>query len=175
MPLNYLNLDEETRSHMNQEINFDKQHNNFYFGKNLTAEGQNVWPSLLEESVAYDDEWLEHQIQMRHLLEQFTTRRNPKGGISQVRVPVNAAQRLAEGEFNRLYARGVALRVVAGGGGNVEVYRARDSENPRPESEALIGRRFDAAEVLEDLRTNQGANTVFGVPGGPNSGLSIKL
>ena len=57
----------------------------------------------------------------------------------------------------------------------IEVCRVRESARPRPESECKIGERVDATMLLEDLRNNPGQNTFSGIPGGVNSGLSVKL
>ena len=91
----------------------------------------------------------------------------------QAKVPVTGAQTLAEGEFNRLYARGLCSAVLSEGGEFVEAYRARESTNPRQESEAIIGRRFSAQAVLDDLRSSQGVDSALGISR-PNSGISIK-
>jgi hypothetical protein len=92
----------------------------------------------------------------------------------QARVPVTAAQTLAEGEFNRLYVRGLCSLVLSEGGSEIEAYRARYSENPRSASIAIIGRRFSAEKILHDLRLSQGVDSAFGLPAGPNSGISAK-
>ena len=102
-------------------------------------------------------------------------RNNPRGGTTQVRMPKNAPEMLAEGEFNRLYARGVCRRAIAQGIEEVTIYRAKDVSNPRPESEMKIGTRVNAKLLLEDLRTHQGVDPALGLPGGPNSGLSVRL
>lgn len=90
------------------------------------------------------------------------------------RVPENAHETLAEGEFNRFYMRGLC-RAAMEDGITVEAYRARASANPRPESEALVGREFVPAQLLADLRQHIGVDTAFGLPPGPNSGLSARL
>jgi len=48
-------------------------------------------------------------------------------------------------------------------------------ENPRPQSEALIGSTVDSQKLLLDLRQSIGVEPALGVPPGPNSGLSIKI
>jgi hypothetical protein len=58
---------------------------------------------------------------------------------------------------------------------DVVIYRARASAHPRPESEELIETMIDAADLLEDLRLNTGEEPELGVPGGPNSGISVHL
>jgi hypothetical protein len=55
-----------------------------------------------------------------------------------------------------------------------EVYRGKDVQNPRPESQALIGRRLPAQSLLDDLRTAQGVEPALGLPPGPNSGLTVR-
>ena len=60
-------------------------------------------------------------------------------------------------------------------GKEVEIYRARISQNPRPESERLIGQKPNPEQILKDLRDNKGVEAAFGLPNGPNSGLSIKI
>lgn len=92
-----------------------------------------------------------------------------------MKVPINAPQRLAEGEFNRFYIRGLCLRALDEGKSTVVVYRARHSSSPRLESEELIGSAFDAKALLEDLRESPGVDTALGLPPGPNSGLSARL
>ncbi|WP_114192497.1 hypothetical protein [Edaphovirga cremea] len=174
MALNYLDLDNNTRKFMMEEIQYDKDNDNFYRSNYLTPHGKEQWPSLLEESIAHDDAWLEKQIQRRGLLAQYHTRKKPTGGTTQAKVPVTAAATLAEGEFNRLYARGLCARVIEEGGQTVEVYRARASVNPRPESQAIIGKNFIARDIIHDLRTHPGVDSALGVPQGPNSGISIK-
>lgn len=174
MALNYLDLNSDTRKFMLSEIEYDKEHDNFYRSNYLTPQGKEQWPGLLEESIEHDDAWLEDEIKRRRLLAEFHTRRTPSGGTTQARVPFTAATTLAEGEFNRLYARGLCASVIAEGGQTVEAYRARASVKPRPESEAIIGKKFIARDVLHDLRTHAGVESALGVPPGPNSGISVK-
>ncbi|QMV51884.1 hypothetical protein [Ewingella americana] len=175
MALNYLDLDQTTRQFMSEEIQYDKQNDRFYLSNYLTTRGKEIWPTLLEEAIQQDDAWLEKEIQNRGLLAEFYPRRKPKSEeMTQARVPYTAAQTLAEGEFNRLYARGLSSRAISEGDEFVEAYRARHSEKSRPESEAIIGAKFKPQNILDDLRNNTGVETALGVPPGPNSGISIK-
>ena len=89
-------------------------------------------------------------------------------------MPWNAAQTLAEGEFNRFYIRAVRRATLEDGGETVEVYRAKAVADPRPDSEAKIGALVNAAVLLADLRQNIGIDTALGLPNGPNSGLSVR-
>jgi hypothetical protein len=82
---------------------------------------------------------------------------------------------LAEGDFNRYYMRGVALRAMEEGRDVVEVYRARLSLEPRQESAKLEGHRLPAREVLNYLRGEPSANPDVTALGRTNSGLSVRL
>lgn len=170
MALNLIDLNDNTRRYMATEVQYDEENNNFYFSNYLSDYGKSVWASLLGESVQYDDEWLENEIQSRGLLAQFYPKRRPNSSeLMQARVPITAAKTLAEGEF-----RGLCAAVASEGGEFVEAYRTRESANPRPESEAIIGKHFAPLEILNDLRSNPGVGSALGVPSGPNSGISIK-
>jgi hypothetical protein len=87
----------------------------------------------------------------------------------------NAHEMLGEGEFNRFYIRGLCLRAIEDGIPDVEVYRAKPVDSPRPESQALIGQRIKAEALLQDLRARTNVEPALGCPPGPNSGLSVRL
>lgn len=113
-------------------------------------------------------------IRSEGLLASHSTRQGKNGPI-QVKVPITAAETLSEGEFNRFYIRGLCARAIEDGVDAVIVYRARVSTRPRPESEARIGTPLSPAAVLQDLRQRIGTDTALAVPGGVNSGLSVRL
>lgn len=176
MPLKLVDLVPETRTHMLEEIERDIGDGELYLSQRLDDEGRNKYPDLLKESVtSHDDEWLSSQIRQNGLLKATEQKKGRGGvGMTTARVPVTAAETLAQGEFNRFYIRGLCVRAIAEGK-KLEVYRARLSSNPRPESEAMIGTIVAPEKLLYDLRINIGVDTVLGLPAGPNSGLSVKL
>jgi hypothetical protein len=89
--------------------------------------------------------------------------------------PITAAQTFAEGEFNRFYIRGLCRRAIEDRIGELVIYRAKEVAKPRRESETRIASKVPAEKLLDDLRGNIGVETALGIPGGPNSGLSVKL
>lgn len=183
MALTFSNLNPIIRLLMVEEINLDISLNKLYQGKRLTTFGLQNWPVALKSAAevgndATLDVWL-GQFGRLEASEPYTVK-----GITRMRkVPVTAAQTFAEGEFNRFYIRAVCrqamnLEAVNQGTGFVTAYRARYSENPRPESVAIEGQQFNAQSVLLDLRENtsvDGVNTALGMPPGPNSGMSVRL
>ncbi len=92
-----------------------------------------------------------------------------------VRVPITAPDTLAEGEFNRFFVRGLCVKAIEDGIPEVEVYRGKQVNQPRPQSEAMIGKRISAKRLLDDLRVSQGVEPALGLPPGPNSGLTVRL
>ncbi len=176
MGLNFVNLDEITRRYMIEELESDIINSKLYISTRLSPIGRQDYNSLLREAIkSYNDAWLASQLGENGRLNKSEERRKPSGGTSIVKVPVNAADMLGEGEFNRFYARGLCLKAIADGTGKVIVYRAKDVRNPRTESEKMIGKEIDAEALLNDLRSSIGVEPSLGLPPGPNSGLSVRL
>jgi len=176
MGLNYLNLDARTRVLMLEEIDSDNNSGRLFTSDRLSETGRNDYPALLRDAAqSRDDSWLAMQLKLNSRLNAMEQKRKPTGGFYMARVPVIAAETMAEGEFNRFYIRGLCRRAIEGGMTEVEVYRAKPVEKPRTESMAKIGARVSATALLADLRDNIGVDTALGLPSGPNSGLSIKL
>jgi hypothetical protein len=176
MAIQYENLDEVTRGLMIEEIDRDLgPPDSLYRGSYLSERGKQDWPALLREAASnYNDDWLAAQLRFQNRLLHQTPRKKPKGGFTMVDVPVTAHITLSEGEFNRFYIRAVCRRALSPGAYKVMVYRGRHSDEPRPESETMIGTFKDAQKLLNDLRESYKVDEVFGLPK-PNSGLSIKL
>lgn len=175
MSIRYDSLDRSVRDAMIQELQLDISSGSLYVSQRLSDEGAQAWPQILREAFeTYDDGWIAATLRSRTLLREYEQRRKPKGGFTTAQVPYTAADTLAEGEFNRFYARGLCASVLASGGTDVEVYRGKEVQNPRPESEAMIGQRLPARQLLEDLRVSQGVEPALGLPRGPNSGLTVR-
>lgn len=173
MALAYRNLDARTRQEMANELAVDVAADDVYKSLRLNGNGRDRWVDLLGSAAAqHDDAWLAGQIRSESLLEKKeTASRNGKTFVKSV--PVTAPETLAEGEFNRLYIRGLCARAIAEGIKSLIVYRARESENPRPGSEAMIGVQLDPTALLEDLRKSKGKEPSI-LPY-VNSGLSVRL
>ncbi|MFL5631661.1 MAG: hypothetical protein ACJ77T_10430 [Gemmatimonadaceae bacterium] len=174
MPLQYENLDPTTRRYALSELDHDLATNAFHVSDRLRPTAIADYQRLLRDAVRYyDDRWLEEHAS--DLLIEVENRRTRTGGTTTARVPQMAARMLAEGDFNRYYMRGVCLRAIEEGRQIVEVYRARLSVEPRPESAELEGRRVPAAEVLDHLRGPLSADPSVAPLGRTNSGLSVRL
>ncbi len=177
MSLYLENLDERTRQLMLAEMEYDIAHNQLHISPFLSGQGQRDYVSLLREAIQNgNDETLAEKLREHRRILRTLPRRNPKGGYSIAATPENAAQVLAESEFNRYYIRALARRAIEDGISELVIYRAKPVANPRPESEARIETSLPPEELLEDLRAHPGDEPpALGVPSGPNSGLSVRL
>jgi hypothetical protein len=174
MPLQYENLDPTTRRFALAELDADLATGDFHSSERLRPTAIADYQRLLYDALRYyDDRWLEERAS--DLLIDVEPRRTRSGGQTAVKVPEMAARMLAEGDFNRYYMRGVSQRAIDEGRQVVEVYRARLSLEPRPESARLEGNRLPASAVLDYLRGQRGAAADITPLGRPNSGLSVRL
>lgn len=175
MSINYESLDDRVKILMVEELKLDQSKGTLYISKRLTEEGAEGWVALIREAIEqHDDSWLASQLRSKNYIRTHEQRRKPSGGFTLAKVPRTAHDTMAEGEFNRFYARGLCLYVLESGGSEVEIYRGKQVENPRPESQAMIGHKLSASQLLEDLRKSPGVEPALGLPPGPNSGLTIR-
>lgn len=134
MSIRYESLDVAVRAAMVRELEQDLTNGTLYISPRLTEAGAQAWPQILREAAEqHDDAWIASTLRSRSLMRTEEQRRKPKGGFTTAKVPHTAPDTLAEGEFNRLYARGLCADVLASGGAEVEVYRGKNVQNPRPE------------------------------------------
>lgn len=177
MALYLENLDDRTRQLMLDEMEYDIANNQLHISPFLSGQGQRDYTNLLREALKNgNDETLAENLRQHRRILRTLPRRNPKGGYSISATPENAAQVLAESEFNRYYIRALARRAMEDGIPELVIYRAKPVGNPRPESEARIETSLPPEELLEDLRSHTGDEVpALGVPSGPNSGLSVRL
>lgn len=169
--MNLIHLDARTRALMRAEVETDCASGQLYVSERLSPTGQEAWPNLLLAAIDHGDaRTLAAELQRPGILNAMTMRKT-----GPARMPRDAHETLAEGEFNRYYMRAVCRRALEDGVTEVEVYRAKAVVRPRPESQAKLGTRVNAEVLLADLRTHIGVDTALGLPAGPNSGLSVRL
>jgi hypothetical protein len=174
MGIRYENLNDATRTYMLQEIALGGH----YISPRLKPEGNAAWSELLREGAqSYTDDWIGLQLLTRgyFLDSEFYTRGGKTFSIQFNKE--HAAQQLAEGEFNRYYIRALCLRAKDDGKDSLVIYRGKEVREPRPESEAKIGRSISIDVLLPVLRSNDFVTieAALGVPGGPSSGLTCRL
>ncbi len=171
MGLSYKNLDSETRKFMLEEDALGGH----YQSPRVEDGRMQEWLAIFREALAsQSDDWLAEEANRRGLMKSYESRTR-SGKTTTVKVPHNAAQQLAEGEFNRYYLRGIASRALNEGRTNLRVYRGKEVSVPRPESEAKIGTLIGAVTILSELRKSDFVDNALGLPSGPNSGLTAEI
>ena len=169
-------LTPEIRGLMFEEFEADVAAGRHYVSPRLTDAGRVTWPYLMRDAIrGHDPEWLAAELDRAGAFVHAKPQTHA-GKEVRHRTPENAAEVLAETEFNRYYVRAVCRAAIDRDGedAEVEVYRGRESSAPRPRSEDKVGDRLRAADLLADLRANIPANKL-GVPGGFGSGVTVRL
>jgi hypothetical protein len=177
MALYFENLDDRTRQLMLAEMEYDIANHQLHISPFLSGQGQRDYENLLRDALrSGTDETLADSLREHRRILRTLPRRNPSGGYSIAATAENAAQVLAESEFNRYYIRALARRALEDGISELVIYRAKPVATPRPESEARLETSLAPQELLEDLRSHPGdERPSLGVPSGPNSGLTVRL
>jgi hypothetical protein len=104
--LQYPDLDGTTRQYMLEELELDVKQDRLYVSPRLSGTGIADYPAVLKSAIeSGDDASLAVELRKNGRLNATEQRRKPKGGYTTAAVPVTAADTLAEGEFNRFYAR----------------------------------------------------------------------
>ncbi len=134
MALYFENLDDRTRQLMLDEMEYDITNHQLHISPFLSGQGQRDYENLLREALqSGDDETLAQSLREHRRILRTLPRRNPNGGDSIAATAENAAQVLAESEFNRYYIRALARRAIEDGIPELVIYRAKPVTTPRPE------------------------------------------
>jgi len=157
------------------EIESDIGESKLYISDRLTSYGRQDFSRLLQEAArSHDEVWLAGQLGADGMFNASLTRCTARG-LATVKMPRNANETLAEGEFNRYYLRALCVFALRNNIRRLRIYRAKAVSRPGAEAQALVGKWIDAERLLDALRTNMGDEAVSGLPGGLNSGLSAEL
>ncbi|HEX2065878.1 MAG TPA: hypothetical protein VHI93_03605 [Candidatus Thermoplasmatota archaeon] len=143
-----------------------------YSGTQLSGAGRAAYPNLLRETLrGSTPEWLGDRLPGLFNSHHEYVR---LGKIVRATVPLDAPRKLAGGEFNRFYMRGLCRRAQTEGVKGLEIYRALAVADPRPESEAAIGKIVGPTSLLGELREPPNTAKFLHLPGGPTSGISVR-
>src|SRR5438128_2340410 len=94
--LKLINLDDQTRRYMLEELTLDLQQGSLYYSPRLTSSGVRKYPGFLQDAIrAHDDFWLECELRAHECIRTTEVRHNGRGSSIST-VPVSAAQTLAE-------------------------------------------------------------------------------
>lgn len=168
------NLDQTSRKYMLESIEEAESSEDIYYSTRFNEAGRKNWVPLLKvATLEHDEHWLAYQLEIGDMMKGLESARKPSGGYTTKHVPDTAAGTMAEGQFNRFYILGLCRRARSEGTQNLIVYRARESADPRKESEDLVGKSLSIDEVeaqLKDIGASFKSPLVK-----PNSGISVRL
>lgn len=171
MEYNFLDLNKEIRNLMKEEVLFDLNEGILSKSTRFNDEGGSRYSDILFKNIENGDE----ETLSKELAGLFKTKEishDKKGNIIEKDVPVDASKNFANTEFNRFYMRGLCVFALKNNK-DLEIYRAKESQNHRAESDNLLGSKIDnIQESLTILRDNK---NYYNFIAKPNSGLSLKL
>lgn len=177
MAFNFTELNDNVRKFMLEEFESDLATNQLYKSSRFTEQGKEEYPAILKEALMSGT--VESLVSALHDKGLFNAKEQSTGkniGKYVKDVPDTAHITFAEGQFNMFYMRGICLSAIENSK-RVEIYRAKEVDAPRPESEEKVRSRtpLDPTVELELLRkVGRGNFDVELAVGRPNSGLSLK-
>ena len=168
------NLDDATRFSMLEAIEEAQNTGNIYYSTRFNQSGKNEWLPLLKQAAQeFNEHWLAYQLESKKLMKDFEGARTSSDVYTIKHVPHTAAQTIAEGQFNRFYMLGICKRARVEGITHLEIYRAKERSEPRPESQSLIGNQLSIDEIeiqLKEVKASFNSPLIK-----PNSGLCVRL
>lgn len=174
MAFQFQELTPAVRRLMLDELYDDMAQGRVVYSRRLRPGTEAQWDALLDEAIQERTEgWLTHQLTRADILKSHEERHLASGTVVEAKVPWTAAQTLAEGEFNRYYARAICRLAKERGLTYVEVYRAKPVLAPRRRSQRFVGTLFHAETLYLDLRAHPEGSSALGLLA-PNSGLSVR-
>ena len=142
---------------MLEELLWAFENEKFYPSKHFTELGDKEYPRLLQEALAAGTpDTLEESLNVPVYWQPGS--------------PSNAIQTFAWDEFNKYYMRALCQLKHEHPECDLVIARGRESVNPKPGSNRLLGKTENASRFLHRLRGAPKVN-----PFGANSGLTLEL
>lgn len=177
MAFKFGELNSTVRKRMVSELEKDIAEGGLYMSARFNEQGIKSYPSLLKEALTFGtEETLAKALGEGGLFKNKEVSTGKNIGSYSKSVPDTAHMTFAEGQFNFYYMRGVCLLAIEDSR-MVEIYRAKEVETPRPDSEEKLRLKtpLNPTTQLELLRKVAKGNFDIELAiGRPNSGLSLK-
>jgi len=166
-------LDNKTRETMKEELERDLNGDGPYQSPRLTSEGLRQFPELLKKAIdSVNDLSFSNDLKPYFKSIEIYIR---KGRQYKRKIPSDAHLVLGQGQFNIYYMRAICQIALSQGIEEVEIYRAKQSNEPRRSSQLQIGSKINAIDLLDELRNTSEFGSKNFLIGLPNSGLSVKF
>lgn len=172
-PFHLHQLDNKTREIMKKELEMDLNGNGPYKSPRLNSEGVRQFPDSLKDAIESGN-GISFSNALRQYFKSFESYIR-KGRQFKRKIPSDAHLVLGQGQFNIYYMRAICQIALSQGIKEVEIYRAKQSKEPRRSSQVQIGSKLGAIKLLKELRnTSEFGSKEFQI-GLPNSGLSVRF
>jgi len=150
---------------MIEEIDHSIGRNELYRYEEFTDDGWKKYPELLRKAAQEgDDDFLGVTLYHNNCFRLDAHR--------------ESYTKFAELEFNKFYIRALCRRAIDEGK-KLQVYRAKEEEEPNPELQGNIGKVIELEGLLIELREQEEKGTplerVLGIDLEPDSGISVRL
>jgi hypothetical protein len=171
MKYNFLDLNEEIRSLMKEEVAFDLDNGILSKSTRFNDKGNIEYSDILLKNIENGDEET-MSFQLVGLFKAKEISHDKKGNKIEKDIPSDANKNFANTEFNRFYMRALCVFALKNNK-SLEIYRAKDSLSHRLESDNSLNTKIEnVQETLMMLRDNK---EYYNFIAKPNSGLSLKI
>lgn len=176
--MNFEELDDTTRKWMREEFKTEREGENPPNSELMTDKGLSEFPRIMEEQIKNGNEVTLENALLSSIFWKPSTTRHRKGKPYEVSInPKSAARMFALTEFNILYVRGLARRLMEEGVEKCQVYRAEPAIEPRCECKMYENQIFDVKKIYDGHRAKYHPKpnpTAFSIPSGPNCHHTIR-
>lgn len=167
MGYSYRHLDADVRDVMVQEFEGDLKEGIWTLSSWIKPEKADMMQRVLKDALSeHDDAWLARHLETLHLL----VRRGLETGR---RVPVNAANLLAESLFNQYYCRALC-QIAIEQGIQVRVIRGKSDSRLGLDAVQILGRAYNPAQLHHDMVHQTDLMKALGL-GSAKKGLTLDL
>ncbi len=171
---NFENLNDETREHIVEALREAETSGNLYYGPHLKESARERFAALLKEAAeGHDGHWLGEQLNRQELMNKTEKHRTKAGKEVIQKMPAEAAENLAEGQFNRFYMLGLCEWAEFNGVTHLQVYRAKKLESPRPEAEYMVGKLIPVDDIESQLKERD--QSLYSMLADASAGLSVRI
>ena len=176
--MDYEELDGVTRKWMFEEFDNEQSQEKHHQSKSLNQTGLKVFPDIMRKAIQTGNiDSLAKELSNPSYWNPSKTRRGKNGPITVSINPQTEAKMVAHSEFNTMFTRGMARRLIEEGETECEIYRADRADQQNCECTKLEGTKQPVKKIYEGHRAKYFPNDNFGafsIPSVPYCHHTIK-
>ena len=151
---------------MADEVQYDVDNGSMFLSTRLNpSERLNYVRLLRAATLSGSVQWFARELENSGYLLKKELRRKPNGGLIMVRLPLDAAETIAETEFKRFYIRALCICTIVNENRQALVlYDTRIIASTLPSVPTWVGKRMRPDLLLAILRRDHNIASALGVP-----------